>query len=114
MRPCLTQVSAMFGFKKQEEPLTATYIENDGAIVIKLKGRLDSITAPDFQTAAVEKCKGRSATLDMENVSYLSSAGLRAILSLDKATGRDNKLTIINASGSVKEVLDMSGFTDFL
>ncbi len=107
-------VSAMFGFKKQDEPLIATYTENDGEVVIKLKGRLDSITSPDFQTEAVEKCRDKPATLDMENVSYLSSAGLRAILSLEKATGRDNKLTIINATGGVKEVLDMSGFSDFL
>ncbi len=107
-------VSPMFGMRKQDEPLIVTYIENEDGILIKMKGRLDSITSPDFQATATEKCRGRSATLDMENVSYLSSAGLRAILSLDKATGRDNKLAIINASGSVKDVLDMSGFTDYL
>ena len=104
----------MFGKKKQEEPLTVTFTETDGEIIITLRGRLDSITATDFQTKAVEECRGRSATIDMESVDYLSSAGLRAILTLDKATGRENKLSIINAKGNVKDVLDMSGFTDFL
>lgn len=104
----------MFGKKKQEEPLAVTFAENDEGILITLEGRLDSITSSNFQTMAVERCRGKATTIDMECVEYLSSAGLRAILTLDKATGRDNKLSIVNAKGNVKDVLDISGFTDFL
>lgn len=106
----------MFGIKKKtaEEPLTVTYIENDDGITVMLKGRIDSITSPSFQAEAAPKCKGIPATLDMAGVTYISSAGLRVILALDKATGKNNKLSIINAEGAVKDVLDMSGFSDFI
>lgn len=106
----------MFGMKKKtpEEPLVVTYEEVNGSVNIVLVGRLDSVTASNFQAEAVSKCSGKSATLDMAEVAYVSSAGLRAILALDKATGPDNKLNIVNASGAVKDVLDMSGFSDFI
>ena len=104
----------MFGMKKTKEaPLATTYTEEDGAVTIKLVGRLDSVSSGGFQSQAIERRKGKPTTLDMDGISYLSSAGLRAILALDKAVG-DNKLMIINAKDSVKDVLDMSGFSDFI
>ena len=109
-------VGTMFGRKKtKDEPLAVTYSESDdGVVLIKLSGRLDSVSASDFQNEAVPKCRGKSAILDMEMVTYLSSAGLRAMLALDKAVGSGNKLSIINAKDSVKDVLDMSGFSEFI
>ena len=106
----------MFGRKKtKDEPLTVTYSESDeGVVLIRLSGRLDSVSASDFQNEAVHRCRGKSAVLDMEMVTYLSSAGLRAMLALDKAVGSGNKLSIINAKDSVKDVLDMSGFSEFI
>ena len=106
----------MFGRKKsKDEPLTATYSEGEGGVVlIKLSGRLDSVSAGDFQDEAVARCRGRSTVMDMEMVTYLSSAGLRAMLALDKAVGNGNKLSIVNAKDSVKDVLDMSGFSEFI
>ena len=109
-------VATMFGRKKtKDEPLAVTYSESeDGVVLIKLSGRLDSVSASDFQNEAVPRCRGKSAVLDMEMVTYLSSAGLRAMLALDKAVGSGNKLSIINAKDSVKDVLDMSGFSEFI
>ena len=109
-------VGTMFGRKKtKDEPLTVTYSESDeGVVLIRLSGRLDSVSASDFQNEAVPRCRGKSAILDMEMVTYLSSAGLRAMLALDKAVGSGNKLSIINAKDSVKDVLDMSGFSEFI
>ena len=95
------------------EAFRNVYTEEDGAVTIKLVGRLDSVSSGGFQSQAIERCKGKPTTLDMDGISYLSSAGLRTILALDKAIG-DNKLTIINAKDSVKDVLDMSGFSDFI
>ena len=105
----------MFGKKRSsEEPLVATYSETEEGITIKVSGRLDSVSSGSFQTEAVSKCRGRNTVLDMTDVSYLSSSGLRAILSLDKAVGSGCKLSIVGASGAVKDVLDLSGFSDFL
>lgn len=101
----------MFGRKKsKDEPLSHTYTETDEGIVIALKGRLDSVSSGDFQADATPRCKGKDITLDLEGLTYLSSAGLRVILTLDKA-GKSMK--IVNAKDTVKDVLDMSGFSDF-
>ena len=108
-------VTALFGRKKtKDQPLTSSYIETEEGIIIRLSGRLDSVSSAEFQEEAVQKCRGRSTTLDMDGVTYLSSAGLRAILALDKAVGRNNKLSVINAKDAVKDVLDMSGFSEFI
>lgn len=105
----------MFGRKKtKDQPLTSSYTETEEGVIIRLSGRLDSVSSAEFQEEAVQKCRGRSTTLDMEEVTYLSSAGLRAILALDKAVGRNNKLNVINAKDAVKDVLDMSGFSEFI
>lgn len=103
----------MFGKKSKGSPLTINYAEENDTILIRLDGRLDSVTSVDFQAEAVSRCKNRPTVLDMELLTYISSAGLRAILSLDKAVGT-NKLSIINAKNSVKDVLEMSGFSDFI
>ncbi len=104
----------MFSIKKPKgDHLSMDYADVDGSVVVRLTGGLDSVSSKDFQTEAVVRCKGKDTTLDMDGVSYLSSAGLRAILALDKALG-DKKLSIINAKNSVKDVLDMSGFSDFI
>ena len=101
----------MFSIKKPKgDHLSMDYADVDGSVVVRLTGGLDSVSSKDFQTEAVVRCKGKDTTLDMDGVSYLSSAGLRAILALDKALG-DKKLSIINAKNSVKDVLDMSGFS---
>ncbi len=101
---------SLFGRKKvKEDPLTATYSDGD-EITVSLRGRLDSVTSSDFQSDSVPKCRGRDIVLDLEGLVYLSSAGLRSILALDKA---GKSLRIVNAKDSVKDVLDMSGFSDF-
>ena len=103
----------MFGKKSKGDALTASYTEENDTVLIRLDGRLDSVTSREVQTEAVDLCRNRPTTLDMGLVTYISSAGLRAILALDKAVG-SNKLSIINAKDSVKDVLDMSGFSDFI
>ena len=103
----------MFGKKNRGNPLTISYTEENDKIIVRLDGRLDSVTSTDFQAEAVDRCRNRPTVLDMELLTYISSAGLRAILSLDKAVGT-SKLSIINAKNSVKDVLEMSGFSDFI
>lgn len=75
---------------------------------------MDAISSKDLQEEAPTRCKCRDVVLDMEELTYISSSGLRAILVMNRAVGRDNKLSVVNAKGSVKEVLDMSGFSDIL
>lgn len=105
----------MFGKKKPKDvSLTAVYTDSEEVLIIKLSGRLDSVSSGDFQTEAVPKCRGRNVTLDMSGVTYLSSAGLRTILAIDRSVGTGKKLSVVNAQDAVKDVLDMSGFSEFL
>lgn len=92
--------------------------ENNSTIYI-LDGRMDTQTSPDVQLKFEEGLNQgeKKIVLDMSKVSYLSSAGLRVILWLQKklvAIENDNTLTLINVDDEIYEILEMTGFTDFL
>lgn len=80
-----------------------------------LTGRLDSITAPALEAEISALLPSvRSLTLDMENLEYISSAGLRVILKAQKTFEKKDGLKLANVSAQVKEVFDITGFSDFL
>ena len=82
------------------------------ALVVALFGRLDATNADEVEQrvkAAIQDHGGALLVLDLENLNYVSSVGLRVILRLAKQTGQ---LAIENASSMVYEVLEMTGFTD--
>jgi len=83
---------------------------------LRLEGRLDTTSAPAAQDAFL-KVAGEYAkiTLDFANLAYVSSAGLRAILTLQKQVNRTGgSLTLINVSPAVMEVFEMTGFSGVL
>ena len=89
-------------------------IQYNGSFAISLSGHITSVNAPDVESAILELLKDYSDTalvLDMDNLEYISSAGLRILLRLMKA-GR--KLTLVNVSSAVYEMLDISGFTEMM
>ncbi|CCA92852.1 MULTISPECIES: STAS domain-containing protein [Novosphingobium] len=83
------------------------------ALVMTLAGRLDSNTAPLLETRLPSRIEGNPATvIDLSQVSYVSSAGLRILLKgakVAKASG--NRLALCGLAPSVREVFDISGFT---
>ena len=80
---------------------------------VGLEGRLDTITAPDFESFFAENCDGISAlTIDCEKLTYVSSAGLRVLLAAQKKMKSAMKLT--NVCELVMEVFEMTGFADIL
>ncbi|MCJ7685998.1 MAG: STAS domain-containing protein [Desulfobacteraceae bacterium] len=85
--------------------------------IFKLEGRLDSNTSPTFE----EKVAGAIAKgaiqmiIDLENLEYLSSAGLRVILKTTKDLKRlEGKLVLCSMADYVREVFEISGFDSFL
>ncbi|MEI8354740.1 MAG: STAS domain-containing protein [Deltaproteobacteria bacterium] len=83
------------------------------AVVVTITGRLDAVTAPEYEKrlneliAAEELC----FVLDFEQLDYISSAGLRALLAAAKRLkGKGGQLRFANVRGTVKEVFDISGF----
>lgn len=91
-----------------------TTYQQDGATIMAVSGRLDAMTAPDFERDSTTIGDAK-LILDLSGLAYVSSAGLRSILALAKrlqSTG--GSLVLCNVSGLVKEVLEMSGFDSFL
>src|SRR3990172_5242705 len=82
--------------------------------VITVSGRVDSSTAPEFEQALKNALDaGRHhIVLDLENVDYMSSAGLRAMVAaLKTARGHNGDLRLSNPSARVAEVLQLAGLT---
>ena len=82
---------------------------------IALEGRLDTTTAPQLD----EEVKNiddniTSVLMDMKNLEYVSSAGLRVILSLHKKMMKKDGLIIKNVNDTIKEVFEITGFSDIL
>ena len=86
---------------------------NNGDLVVALDGRLDTITAPELDSFLGTHYEGAtSLTFDLEKLAYISSAGLRVLLTAHKRMRGAMKLT--NVSELVMEVLEMTGFADIL
>lgn len=83
-------------------------------VVVSVKGRMDALTAPDFEDnlcCIINKGENK-IVVDLGELEYISSAGLRAILSTAKRIkAAEGKIAFANLSGMVSEVFDISGFT---
>lgn len=90
-------------------------IEKQNAETLALVGRLDTMTAPELEAEISAMLPTvQSLTLDMEKLDYISSAGLRVILKTQKALEKKSGLKLTHVSDEVKEVFDITGFSDFL
>ena len=89
------------------------FTNNEGILNVSLNGRLDTATAPEFESFLQENIAGATAmVLNCENLEYISSAGLRVLLSAQKRMKNSMKLT--NVGELVMEVFEMTGFADIL
>ena len=89
-------------------------IEN-GTALFALSGRLDTTTAPELEKSLKESLDGvTSLTLDLKELEYISSAGLRVLLSAHKAMSKKGGMKVVNVNEVVSEVFDVTGFADIL
>lgn len=87
--------------------------KDNGILNVALDGRLDTTTAPELESFLNKNCDGIEAlTLNCEKLAYISSAGLRVLLSAQKKMKGAMKLT--NVCELVMEVFEMTGFSDIL
>ena len=93
--------------------MTIDFNMNEKNLGVALDGRLDTITAPEFESFLAERYNAiTSLTIDCEKLAYVSSAGLRVLLAAQKKTKGSMKL--INVCELVMEVFEMTGFADIL
>lgn len=84
-------------------------------LTIALKGRLDTNTAPELEKGVGELKDVKVLKVDLTNLDYISSAGLRVILTLHKNMSSNGaKLIVAHPKDEVMEVFDMTGFSSFL
>ena len=82
---------------------------------IALEGRLDTTTAPELEQELKNSMDGADAlTLDFSKLDYISSAGLRVLLSAHKTMSKKGGMKVVNVNEIVNEVFDVTGFADIL
>ena len=87
--------------------------ENEATI--EIVGRLDTVTAPALDKMIAEELEGVTVlTLDMNALEYISSAGLRVLLSAQKKMQKIGSMKLVGVSEAVMEVFEMTGFSDIL
>lgn len=96
--------------------MNLTETRNGSTIQIKIEGRVDTTTSPQLQQAILTAFqKGSKVVLDFQEVSYVSSAGLRALLIGQKtAMSKGGSMVMVHVQEMVMSVLEMSGFSGIL
>lgn len=89
--------------------------QNGNALTLKVEGRLETTTAPELEAVIKEELEGvTDLTFDFSKLDYISSAGLRVLLSAQKKMNVQGSMKVTNANDIVTEVFDITGFSDIL
>ncbi|MEG0909951.1 MAG: STAS domain-containing protein [Ruthenibacterium sp.] len=89
--------------------------QNGDTLTLKLEGRLDTTTAPQLEAELKQSIAGaKTLQLDFAKLEYLSSAGLRVLLSAQKVMNKQGKMIVQHVNGEVMEVFEVTGFSDIL
>lgn len=92
-----------------------TKTQTDASLTVALEGRLDTTTAPQLEAELKRSLNGIAAlTLDLAGLEYLSSAGLRVILSAQKVMNKQGGMVVKNANDTIMEIFEVTGFSDIL
>ena len=84
-------------------------------LTVALTGRLDTVTAPELESelaAALEDAE--NLVMDMKDLEYISSAGLRVLLTAQKTMNQKGTMKLINVNETVMEIFEVTGFVDIL
>lgn len=88
---------------------------NGTTLTLALEGRLDTTTAPQLEAEVKDSLTGVSELiLDFTALEYISSAGLRVVLSAQKAMNKQGRMVVRGVNEYVMEVLEVTGFADIL
>ena len=95
--------------------MTITRIQNASSLTLALTGRLETLTAPELEKVVKEELAGvNELVFDLTALEYISSAGLRVLLSAQKIMNAQGAMKVIGANEIVREVFDITGFSDIL
>ena len=85
----------------------------ENVALLKIDGRLDTVTAPDLEKR-INELNVKGLVLDLLNLEYISSAGLRVLLSSHKKFVKLDGMKVVNVVPAVMEIFEITGFADIL
>ncbi len=89
--------------------------QNGDELTVVLEGRLDTTTAPKLEAELKRSLDGiKALVFDIEKLEYISSAGLRVLLSAQKVMNKQGEMKIIGANEAIMEIFEVTGFVDIL
>ncbi|RKM61230.1 anti-sigma factor antagonist [Butyrivibrio sp. CB08] len=95
--------------------MTINKIANGNELTIALEGRLDTTTAPQLDDELKTALEGvTKLEFNFEKLEYISSAGLRVLLSAQKVMNKQGSMVIKNVNEEIKEIFEVTGFVDIL
>ena len=95
--------------------MTITKNQDGQVLKLALDGRLDTTTAPQLEAELKDSLEGiTELTLDFSKLQYISSAGLRVLLSTQKTMNKQGKMVVKNVCADILEVFEITGFSDIL
>ena len=95
--------------------MTINKKQEGSALTIALEGRLDTMTAPELEAELKSSLDGVSElTVDLSDLAYISSAGLRVLLSAQKTMSKQGSMVVCGANEDIMDIFEVTGFVDIL
>ena len=95
--------------------MTINKTNNGSSLTVAIEGRLDTTTAPQLEAELKDSLDGVvELILDLSGMEYISSAGLRVLLSAQKIMSRQGEMKVTGVCETVMEVFEVTGFSDIL
>ena len=95
--------------------MTYEKIIDGDKLTVKVAGRLDTSTSPELEEVLMNSVEGvKELTLDLTDLEYISSSGLRLLLAAQKVMNKQGSMTVTNVNDIVMEVFEVTGFVDIL
>ncbi len=89
--------------------------QKNATLTLSIEGRIDTTTAVQLETELKGNLDGiKELQLDFEKVDYVSSAGLRVLLTAQKWMNQQGKMTLLHVCESVMDIFEVTGFADIL
>ena len=87
----------------------------DSKVYVAVEGRLDTTTAPELEESLKDELDNVSElVIDLKDLDYISSAGLRVLLACQKKMMKQGKMTVTNPNDVISEIFEVTGFSDIL
>lgn len=96
--------------------MNITKVYDEKKLTMTVDNRIDTVNAPDFENAIMDEMGNfDSLTIDFAELKYISSSGLRVLLTIQKKLQPQNiPFTLVNTSEPIKEIFSLSGFDKLL